>query len=95
QGIKDLRWGEPGFEDAHTNATELPRAIKHHFVAGVVTSDPAHPVGGAIGDLMVRPGSGAGAPEVDGSNVVLVGGVNHFDLPNDPRVVEHLMRSLS
>ncbi len=95
QGIKDLRWGEPGFEDAHTNATELPRAIKHHFVAGVITSDPAHPVGGAIGDLMVRPSSGAGAPEVDGSNVVLVGGVNHFDLPNDPRVVEHLMRSLS
>ncbi len=83
QGIKDLRWGEPRSEDLDATGSELPSAIKHHFVAGVVTSDPAHPVGAAIGDLIVRPTSGAGAPEVDSSNVVLVGGVNHFDLPND------------
>lgn len=93
QGIKDMGWGEPGFEDA--DAGSGLDAIRHHFVAGVVTSDPAHPVGVAIGDLIVRPASGAGATEVDSSNVVLVGGVNHFDLPNDPRVVEHLVRWLS
>lgn len=91
QGIKDLRWGEPGFEDIGATRSELPRTIKHHFVAGVATSDPAHPVGAAIGDLIVRPASVAGAPEVDSSNVVLVGGVNHFDVPNDRRVVEQLM----
>lgn len=95
QGIKDLGWGEPGFTDAETSTADLPRAIKHHFVAGVVTSDPGHPLGAAVGDLMVRPVSSAGAPGVEASSVVLVGGVNHFDLPNHPKVVEHLMRSLS
>lgn len=95
RGIKDLRWGEPGFEAAGADGTSLDGAIKHHFVAGVVTPDPAHPVGAAIGDLIVRPTSGAGAPEVDSSNVVLVGGVNHFDLPNDPRVVDQLINWLT
>lgn len=95
QGIKDLRLGEPGFADPAATTADLPQAIKHHFVAGVVTSDPVHPVGAAVGDLIVRPASGAGAPEVNPSNLVLVGGVNHFDLPNHPTVVEHLTRWLN
>jgi pimeloyl-ACP methyl ester carboxylesterase len=95
QGIKDLGWGEPSFEDVGADSSGLDGAIRHHFVAGVVTSDPAHPVGVAIGDLIVRPTSGIGAPEVDSSNVALVGGVNHFDLANDPRVVQHLVSWLT
>ncbi|MEN8115151.1 MAG: hypothetical protein ABFS21_12285, partial [Actinomycetota bacterium] len=101
-GIKDLRFGAiveddwGGIDpDALLRNTvgdhPLPPGIDHHFVTGVVTSDPAHPVGVAVGDLVVRPGSGTGGPHLEPRNLVVVGGKNHFDLLNDPDVIDNVL----
>jgi pimeloyl-ACP methyl ester carboxylesterase len=81
QGIKDLRYGVPS-----------PRVegVAHHFVAGVVTANPAHPFGALVGDLMVRPTSGA-ATDLEPANVEVIGGVHHFDLLHDAGVVERIL----
>jgi hypothetical protein len=60
-------------------------------VAAVVTSDPAHPVGVAVGDLVVRAASGGGGRHLDPSNVVVVGGRNHFDLIHDAEVIDSVL----
>lgn len=86
QGIKDLRHGI----DPEVAAAELPH-IEHHFVAGVITTSPTHPLGTLIGDLVVRPASGTGEPGVEAANVVVLGGVHHFDLLHDPTVMSHVV----
>jgi len=101
-GIKDLRYGAiieddwNGIDpDALLDNTvgdhTLPPNIDHHFVAAVVTSDPAHPVGVAVGDLVVRAASGGGGRHLEPSNVVVVGGKNHFDLIHDPEVIDSVL----
>ncbi len=92
QGIKDLRWGgleEPSGADVEL-LDQLPD-IRHHFAAGVITSDPAHPVGAVVGDLMVRPASSTSAASLDPINVVVLGGVRHFDLLNESELIDHVM----
>lgn len=92
QGIKDLSSGDIGYDTNLVPAVdEVLPDIRHHFVAGVVTSDPAHPIGAAIGDLVVGPVSSSSAPEVEPTNVAVFGGVNHFDMVHDPAVVEQVM----
>ena len=84
RGIKDLRSGD----------LEWPQPApggRHHFVAGVVTADPSHPMAAIVGDLMVQPASSTGAGHVTPASVEMLGGVNHFDLLGDPAVVECVM----
>jgi len=70
-GIKDLRFGSVGEDDWRGTDPDvllsntvgdhpLSSGIRHHFVAGVATADPAHPFGAAVGDLVVRANSATG-----------------------------------
>ncbi len=101
-GIKDLRFGaivEDDWRGVDPDALlrdtvgdhSLPSGIDHHFVAGVITSDPTHPVGVAVGDLVVRRGSGTGGRHLKATNVVVVGGKHHFDLLHDPDVIDSVL----
>ena len=101
-GIKDLRFGAivendwMGIDpDALLRNTvdeqPLPAGIDHHFVAGAVTSDPTHPVGMAVGDLVVRSASGTGGRRLKPENALVVGGKHHFDLLGDPEVISDVM----
>jgi len=93
QGIKDLRHG--AVEHLQGNPDPELAGIKHHFVAGVVTSNPAHPFGAVVGDLMVRTASSTSAPCLDPTNVVVLGGVHHFDLLHDAGVIDRVMEWLT
>jgi len=101
-GIKDLRFGaivEDDWTGVDPDALlrntvgdhSLPSGVDHHFVAAVVTSDPTHPVGAAVGDLVVRPGSGTGGRHLEPRNAVVVGGKHHFDLLHDPDVIDRVL----
>ena len=105
-GIKDLRFGaivEDDWRGVDPDALlrntvgdhSLSPGIDHHFVAGVVTSDPTHPVGVAVGDLVVRSASGTGRGHLEPDNVVVVGGKNHFGLLGDPEVIAGVMERLT
>ena len=85
-GIKDLRLGTATLDGA---GLSLPGDVAQHFVAGVVTTDPRHPVGLLVGDLVVRVPSGTGRGRrrrVEATNVRVLGGRRHFDLVHDPEV---------
>lgn len=101
-GIKDLRFGAIVEEDWWGTDQDallcdtvgdhsLPPSVNHHFLAGVITADPAHPVGVLTGDLMVRTASGTGEQRLEPTNVAVLGGVSHFDLLHDPRVIGSVM----
>ncbi len=101
-GIKDLRFGAIGEDDWRgvdpdallrntVRSRPLPPGIDHHFVTGVVTSDPTHPVGNTVGDLVVRPGSGTGDQHHGPRNTVVIGGKNHFGLLHAPAVISRVM----
>ena len=67
----------------------------YYFVAVTVTRDRDHPLGRALGDLLVRFPSASGqgrtrrAPFAAGSGRHL-GGMHHFDLLHRPAVYEQL-----
>ncbi len=101
-GIKDLRFGaivEDDWSGVDPDALlrntvgsrHLPSGIDHHFVTGVVTSDPTHPVGVAVGDLVVRAGSGTGEQLHEPRSTVVIGGKNHFELLQTPAVISRVM----
>jgi hypothetical protein len=104
-GVKDLRFGAIREEDWNGADTDsllgggfddmpLPEGVEQHFVAAVVTADPAHPLGLLVGDLMVRVGSGTGRGprrRIEASNVRVLGGRHHFRLLHD-RDVHHQVR---
>ena len=105
-GIKDLRFGSVGEDDWSGTDPDallrntvgdhpLPSGVRHHFLAGVATADRAHPLGGAVGDLVVRASSASGRRNLRPTSVVVLGGVRHLDLPRDPRVVERVMAWLT
>jgi hypothetical protein len=83
---------------AHDHRRHEPplETAEHLVVASTVTRDPRHPLGRAVGDILVRTDSAHGlAP--DGRHVGFpsqsehtVGGVTHLGLLHDPRVYEHL-----
>lgn len=92
QGIKDLRFGSIGVDPGAEPGSAGPAGdVEHHFVAGVITANPVHPVGALVGDLMVRPASSTRAREVAPSSVAVVGGTHHFDLLHQPAVVDRVM----
>ena len=87
-GIKDLRYG----------ANHRPDAVQYHIVAGVITTEPDHPLGVLFGDLVVTMRSAIGRgrhSEPRSSNELVLGGRGHGDLPLDPEVVSHTRRWLT
>lgn len=104
-GIKDLRFGAISEDDwGDTEKDELlrdtvgdhplPPSIDHHFVAGVFTTDPRHPIGIVMGDLMVRATSSTGKGRLEPTHVVVMGGVRHVDMLHQPAVIEQVMEWL-
>lgn len=102
-GIKDLRFGairedDWNEEDPDALLTDLvgeaPRweGVEQHFIAGVVTADPTHPIGVLLGDLIVRVGSGIGRGRrrIEATDIRVVGRRRHFDLLRDPIVQEQV-----
>ncbi len=83
-GIKGL--GSTG----HVDETLL-RGVRRHLIAGVATSDPDHPLGRLVGDLMVRTPSSTRPRGAEVTNALVVGGVTHFDLLDQPAVIDQVM----
>jgi pimeloyl-ACP methyl ester carboxylesterase len=89
-----LDWRSDGVRDLVHGLAEdvapLPHA-RYHLVSATLTRSPRHPVGAALGDLLVRVPSAYGRsrggrtlfPDAD---VLHVGGVDHFGLLNHPDV---------
>lgn len=78
----------------------LLETAAHYVICATLTRDPKHPLGRVIGDLLVLYPSSAGqsrsgrkiAFEVD--NVHHLGGLNHFNLLNHPRVYGQMSKWL-
>ena len=99
-GIKDLRFGAIREEDWPSGDGEtlfdsidgdqpFPAHLQQHFVAGVVTKQPAHPIGVLVGDLIVRTRSGTGRGRrrnIESTTVRVLGKRRHSDLAGDPAV---------
>jgi pimeloyl-ACP methyl ester carboxylesterase len=62
-----------------------------HYASATITADAEHPLGWAVGDLLVRPGSASGGSP----DARHFGGRNHFQLLNDPEVYEALVTWLA
>ena len=110
-GVKDL--GQGLFADADWTGNDpdeflderrsevpfLPHAT-YYFVGATVTRDRHHPLGRAIGDLLVQYPSASGSTDhrtlpFELDNGFHVGGLNHFDLLNHSSVYEQLKRWLT
>ena len=99
-GIKDLRYGaihpddwSEGDFDALLNdtvdGTAALEGVQEHFFAGVITSEPGHPMGALLGDLVVRVNSGIGRGRrrrIEAEDVRVLRRRRHFDLLQDPEV---------
>ena len=83
KGIKDLRNGLAGHP--------LSPGIAHHFVAGVLTDEAKHPVGAALGDLVVRVSSASGGSEAEPSSTLVVSGVRHNNLVHNDEVINQIV----
>lgn len=109
EGVRDLTTGEVlagvttaeavgALQDTAGDPPPLPGA-RHHLLAATITRDPDHPFGRVVGDLMVRADSGSGRSRRRdaglGDDVVVQGGIDHFDLLSDPEVGAHLLRWLA
>ncbi|MCL1600212.1 MAG: hypothetical protein M3112_01590 [Actinomycetia bacterium] len=86
KGIKDLRRGTAA-EDGYG----LASSIDHLAIAAVVTSDPEHPIGGVLGDLVVRPSSASMGESQATTSVSVVGGTNHFAALANPAVIDRVL----
>lgn len=92
RGIKDLRFGTTTDHDPAIAARPtLPVDFDHHFVAGVITSNPWNPAGVLVGDLVVRPQSATGGRHLEPTNVMVFGGVSHNDLLHDKEVIAKVL----
>lgn len=85
QGIKDLGHGHAA--EAQGSDAFGPVDIRDHFIAGVITANPRHPIGVLVGDLMVTRGHDTEA-HFEPANVKTLGGVHHFGLLHDPTVID-------
>ncbi len=89
-GIRDLSHGEVG-----DDGDPLLPGVVWHFLSGTVTTDPEHPVGRFIGDLLVRSHSAWGPVETREHIEIAtahLGGAWHHQLQCDPRIYEILRR---
>ncbi len=105
-GVKDLRFGSLRDEDWQgvdldallaNRAGEVPllAGAAHYFIAATVTHDARHPLGVAVGDLLVREASAFGRGRVRRIQFPLENGrhfgpMNHFQLLNHPDVYEQM-----
>ena len=83
EGIQDLRSGvdlPPSFD-----------GMEHHVIAAVTTARAESRVGSVVGDLVVRPASAIGRMKLIADNQAIVGGRRHFDILDDPAVVERVL----
>jgi pimeloyl-ACP methyl ester carboxylesterase len=110
-GIKDLRFGSLCDEDwqstdldallaGRTSDVPLLEGAAHYFVAATVTRDPRHPLGVAVGDLLVREPSASGGGHLRRARFPLEDGrhfgpMNHLDLLNHPDVYAQMRRWLA
>lgn len=89
-----LDWRSVGVHDLVEGLADDVPALPHaryHLVAATVTTSQRHPVGHAVGDLLVRVPSAYGrdrygAELFPGADVLHVGGAGHFGLLNHPDV---------
>ncbi len=88
QGIKDL-----GARSAPSAELDRLAGVRHHLVGGVVTTNPSHPLGILVGDLVVPATSSASTP-IEPINTLILGGVHHFQLLDEPAVTDHIARWL-
>lgn len=105
-GIRDLRHGavaepawlerDPDAAGAAPTATLLD-GIAYTFLSATATSDPTHPLGRLVGDLLVRVPSASG-PRSEASSFQIetqtFGGVLHHELQNHPDVYAQVLRAL-
>jgi pimeloyl-ACP methyl ester carboxylesterase len=105
-GIKDLRFGSLCDEDWESTdldallagrTSDIPplEGASHYFVAATVTRDPRHPLGAAVGDLLVRERSASGRARTRHAQFPLgtgrhFGPMNHFELLNHPDVYKQM-----
>jgi pimeloyl-ACP methyl ester carboxylesterase len=106
-GIKDLRHGAlldedwigrdlDALRDEGQREVPLLSHVSYHFVSAIVTTDPNHPLGHLIGDLLVRVPSSSGPVLRTGTFTVETqrfSGVMHHQLQNHPSVYEVLRRA--
>lgn len=106
-GIKDLRFGSVRHEDWHDvdpdefltdrcKETPFLSHANYYFVGATVTRDRRHPLGAAVGDLLVQYGSASGAGRRRKLPFELehgrhIGGVHHFDLLTNPDVADQVL----
>lgn len=109
RGIKDLRfgalrdedWGAGGVDallDDRTADLPLLAGATHHFIAATVTRSRWHPLGFAIGDLLVRPNSAAGRIAHRGVPLARahhLAATHHLALVDHPAVFDHLRQALA
>ena len=106
-GIKDLRhgyvrasdWAEQdpdGRRSRTASDTEPWEGVTIHNIGATITHDHTHPMGHALGDLLVRWDSARadGRPWARSASVTHVGGTDHFGLLNHP-VVSDLLADLT
>jgi hypothetical protein len=107
-GIKDLRFGSLRDEDwagldpdalleDHTAGIAPLDGANHYFVAATVTRDRHHPLGIAVGDLLVREPSASGRGRFHHAQFPIehgrhFGPMNHLELLNHPDVYAQLRR---
>jgi len=110
-GIKDLRFGSLRDEDWHdvdidevlvdrTGHVPFLDGANHYFVAATITRDRRHPIGVAIGDLLVREASAFGRGRLRHTQFPLENGrhfgpMNHFELLNHPDLYDQMRRWLT
>ncbi len=110
-GIKDLRFGytvhdewqgrDPDkFMDDNRETVPFVDGVKYCFVAATITSDPDHPLGVLLGDLLVRVTSASGhssQPErrIPFDSGFVFSGMNHMHLANHPDVYKMIRDSLT
>jgi pimeloyl-ACP methyl ester carboxylesterase len=82
-GIRDLRSG--------AGLPAVLDGVEHHLIAAVMTSDPSHPVGSLIGDLVVRPGSATGRSSVSAADRNVIAGRRHYDVLDDPSLPDRIL----
>ena len=103
-GIKDLRFGytvddewsdkdpDAFFSDNRLNLP-LVDGVGYYFIAATVTTDPKHPMGLLIGDIMVRVPSAAGHTadrerRIPFRSGLIFNGMDHLHMANHPDVYQ-------
>lgn len=93
-GVRDLEHGDVSGLDPDATADPADRVVplldgvRYAFLAATLTSDPDHPVGAWLGDLLVRVGSASGPTSVGtfALQTATFGGVAHHQLQCHPDV---------